>query len=780
MSAPTLPRPTPPASPPRVAPVASRRPPWVSSLTAGAAVLLAAAPVSAVVLGGAWLASAASAIAVVVGIGLGATALETTTRGTAARGTGAGARGTAVGVAVAQVVGLLMLLTVRFSDDGVVGVLPGSAALGDLGALLAGAAAQIDAGIAPVPDTPEILFLVTGALGLLAVAVHLAAVGAAAPAAAGVPLLAAFAVPAALADDLLPWWALAAAAAGLGLLLLQTPEGDLRRMPGGVALVAAAAAIALVVPTAFVGTSGRFDGGGTGGDGSGSIGLSPFTALRGQLDQSSPTPLFEVRGLERPGYLRALTLSEYRGGVGWQATRPGPGPAAAGPFERPAVPGTVADVRIDNIGFRDYWLPLYGSPLSVEGLAPDRWVLDEDAGTAYTTRPFAQESWRQQAFLPAPTPALLRAAEDGAGAPAATYSDVRGVDPRVAEIASEVTAGAGTDFDRALALQRYFTGPDSEFTYDLATAPPAGDDALVEFLTVGRVGYCEQFASAMAVMLRTVGVPARVAVGFTAGDAVADHRRISTADAHAWVEAWFPGVGWTVFDPTPLTDGRTVVPSYVEQALREAAGGETPVGQDTAAPLAPPPSAAGPEAAPPEPPAPTPGAPDPAGTGTALLPVLLLLLVAVVVPVPLLLRRHVRRTRLAEAAGGGPAAAGAAWRELLAESADRGTLTPPTDTVRGAARRLVREHRLDPEAQNALREVVSAVESSWYGDRHPAPHVLTAPVQAVRRGIASGTASTVRDRLLPRSVLRGLPGRRTRGAGPHGAATDDAAAASGG
>ena len=133
-------------------------------------------------------------------------------------------------------------------------------------------------------------------------------------------------------------------------------------------------------------------------------------------------------------------------------------------------------------------------------------------------------------------------------------------------LAREVTAGRDNDFDRAMALQDFFTGPDSPFRYSLQTAPAGGDDALVEFLTVGRTGYCEQFASAMAVMLRAVGIPSRVAVGFTGGTDFGDYRSIRTSDAHAWVEAYFPGTGWVLFDPTPLTDGRTITPEYVLEA----------------------------------------------------------------------------------------------------------------------------------------------------------------------------------------------------------------------
>ena len=702
----------------------------------GVAVLLAGAPVSAVVQGTGWLAHTGGAVAAVVAVGVLGALLP---------------RVPPLAVSVAQVAALSVLLTALFSDDGVAGLLPGPAALGDMGALLAGAGAQIDVGTAPVAATPEILFLVTAALGLLAVAVHLAAVGASAPAAAGVPLLAAFAVPAALADDLLPWWTLAAAALGFGLLLL-APDGHRRQIPGGAALVAGAAIVALLLGTlaAFVGTAGRFDGGGEG-TGRGAIGLSPFTALRGQLDQSTPTPLFEVRGLADPRYLRALTLSDYQAGVGWQATRPGPGVDPVGPFAQPAVPGEAAVVTVGNVGFRDYWLPLYGVPVGVDGLEPGRFVYDEPSGIAYTARPQQQGSWSQRTFLPAPTTDLLRAAQGER--PAAIYSNILGVDPRVTEIAREVTAAAPTDFDRAIALQEYFTGPDSAFTYDLATAPPAGDDALVEFLTVGRVGYCEQFASAMAVMLRTVGVPARVAVGFTAGSPIGDYRAVSTADAHAWVEAWFPGIGWTTFDPTPLTDGRTITPPYVEQARAEAAGGGPGGPAASAIPVPAAPTSAPAPSTDPQAPDAAAAAPVPTDTGLPLWPFLGLAVLVGLAAVPAAVREDARRRRRGRAAAGGPGAAGAAWDELVATSVDRRVPVPATDTVRAAARRLVREHRFDAGAQDAVRTLVTAVEASWFGDRHPAPGELSAPLQAVRAAVAAGSPVSVRGRLLPRSVL---------------------------
>jgi hypothetical protein len=278
----------------------------------------------------------------------------------------------------------------------------------------------------------------------------------------------------------------------------------------------------------------------------------------------------------------------------------------------------------------------------------------------------------------------------------------------------------------------------------------------VEFLTVGKVGYCEQFASAMATMLRTVGVPSRVAVGFTAGTDVGEYRSISTQDAHAWVEAWFPGDGWVTFDPTPLTDGRSITPPYVEEARGEAAGQDTSTQPDE---LSPEDQTEAPEAAAPEQ---TPDTPPPTAAPTEtgglelsyLWPVLVLLLVVAAAGTPAGLRVLHRRRRMATVHAGGAGAVDAAWAELLAESVDRGVPIPPTDTVRGGARRLVREHRLGEPAQQALRAVVTAVEASSYGGDHPVPGQLDAAVRQVAAGIAVGSGLTPRQRLLPRSVLR--------------------------
>ena len=115
---------------------------------------------------------------------------------------------------------------------------------------------------------------------------------------------------------------------------------------------------------------------------------------------------------------------------------------------------------------------------------------------------------------------------------------------------SNITAGAGTDLERARAMERRLR---TDYAYTLEMPSQKSADPLADFLFTRRRGYCEYFASAMAVMLRSIGVPARIATGFQSGlyNPITGLWVIRASDAHAWVEAWIPGNGWTTFDPTP-------------------------------------------------------------------------------------------------------------------------------------------------------------------------------------------------------------------------------------
>ena len=129
------------------------------------------------------------------------------------------------------------------------------------------------------------------------------------------------------------------------------------------------------------------------------------------------------------------------------------------------------------------------------------------------------------------------------------YLDLPPVDTRIWALARR-WAGDGSPFDRALKIQQRLR---QDFQYSLETANQPLRDPLANFLFVTRRGYCEYFASAMAVMLRTVGIPSRVATGFQSGyfNDVSGLYVVRASDAHAWVEGWIDGRGWVTFDPTP-------------------------------------------------------------------------------------------------------------------------------------------------------------------------------------------------------------------------------------
>jgi transglutaminase superfamily protein/transglutaminase TgpA-like protein len=117
--------------------------------------------------------------------------------------------------------------------------------------------------------------------------------------------------------------------------------------------------------------------------------------------------------------------------------------------------------------------------------------------------------------------------------------------------ARRVVGEPGTPYAAALELEGWFRS--GAFLYDETPPQPAGMPALVAFVTQTRSGYCQHFAGAMALMLRYLGIPARVAAGFTSGsyDRKAGEWTVTDHDAHTWVEAWFPRYGWLPFDPTP-------------------------------------------------------------------------------------------------------------------------------------------------------------------------------------------------------------------------------------
>jgi transglutaminase-like putative cysteine protease len=149
-----------------------------------------------------------------------------------------------------------------------------------------------------------------------------------------------------------------------------------------------------------------------------------------------------------------------------------------------------------------------------------------------------------------PPPAQLREAGDYLPQFAFTYLRVPPLDPRIPRLAQQISAAAANNYDKAAAIENYLK---TQFGYTLQLPRSPVADPLSNFLFERRQGHCEYFASAMAVMLRTQRIPARVVNGFRGGEFndLTGSYVVRARDAHAWVEAYFPGYGWVTFDPTP-------------------------------------------------------------------------------------------------------------------------------------------------------------------------------------------------------------------------------------
>ncbi|MDR7300588.1 transglutaminase TgpA family protein [Haloactinomyces albus] len=687
-------------------------------------------------------------------------------------------RGRPPWVVLAQVVTLLVLLSTMFSDRAILGVFPGPGTLTELGTILGQALGTVRTAVPPVPSDTALQCLVCLGIGLVVLLLDAVAVSARAPAVAGLFLLCVFAIPASLADDMLPWWTFLAGAAGFALLLTaekarnhtaagnQDGRGFLGFGRQALTLAASAAVVALLVGSAFtgVGTEGRLPGSSPTVDSkaAGGIGIRPFTSLRGQLNRDSVVELFRVRGLPEDAYLRAMTLRKFDPASGWKLAGLTRGVPARGSLPLPpsadSMSGPPVRIEIDPIGYRDAWLPVFGIPLKVAGMGPN-WRYDPAAGVLFTQAPHEARPYVETAFLPDHSPAELRRASGPLRVDPA-YLNLRGVGPRIIDLAERITAEADTAFDKAVALNRYFTDPDNGFTYDEQTAPASSSSALADFLLRGKRGYCEQFASSMAVLLRAVGIPSRVAVGFTSGHQEGDSRVITTEDAHAWVEAYFPGVGWATFDPTPLDDGRTSLPSYLQDELNPEGGQASEESGRTSSSTGPSRAEDGdtgenPAAALPDPPL------SDADDNVWVIVGVCALAVAVLAA-PAATRSVRRRRRVATVAAGAQGAPTTAWREVLDEFRDRGSRAAATDTARGVAHALIERHGLDEDGADAMRALVTVVERDWYAPAgmptdHSADPALADVLRRVRDSLRRSAPLSWRQRLLPRSVLQ--PGR---------------------
>jgi transglutaminase-like putative cysteine protease len=517
---------------------------------------------------------------------------------------------------------------------------------------------------------------------------------------------------------------------------------------------------------------------GLGGGGSSSTGtaLDPVAEMHGELIRERPVELLSVdTASSEPGYLRSVVLDRYDAEGGWSLSNLDGEVSVADTDElspvtdsaRRPVSGTITVLDHD-----DRFLPVFTSPRSVRVLdgSDDDWRYDRPTGTVFGRRVSTGGlTYWVSAAQPRPAAEVLAAAAPlGSGSPLRErFTALPDLDPRVTDLVGELTGDVGTDqpYERVRRIHGYLTDRANGFVYSLATEPGTSGDDLVDFLRLRR-GYCEQYAGAMAVLVRAAGVPARVALGYTPGRVQEDGSRlITTDDAHAWVEVYFEELGWVPFDPTPISDERA---ADLPWAPRTADEQQPEAGEEAPAPTLP---------TQPAPQAPrNPGldevAPVAAGVDDAdsVRPYVLAgggtLLAIAALALPAGLRILQRRRRMA---GG---RAGLLWDELGATAADLGVRLHPAWTPRRAAEELARAmdrpgSTPDPAAVDAVHRLALAEESASYGPAAGAgasPELVDA-LRMARRALGGSRPRAVRLRALlwPSSLVAGAGPRLMAG-----------------
>lgn len=758
-------------------------------------VLVAISGLGPLVQGGAWWAIAASVAAATMLAGLGLRA----------------ARVPNAIVPLLEVLVVLAMLTLYFgAGTGILGILPSLDTFTIFGELANAAGRSVQQQAAPAIAVPGLLYALALGAGLIAVLTDILVSTLRMPAVAAVAVSVPILITVFIVGDGSVFFVLVLTAVSYLLLLRidvrvrrsgaaaggDPDDEDAPRVSGpkrvpvastvgaslgiaGVGLVSAALLAASVpsLPTGF------FAGAGQGPAVFGS-GVSTLVDLGRDLRRPAARQVlhYTVADGSRP-YLTLLTLDRLEDRV-WlasdqdlvEAQSPEEIPAPPGLAEE--VPRTEVEVRVWIDGLDSSWLPQPYPTSSISGLegnwfwdAETRNVRSADASTdgqTYTLQHLRLEPEAEQ----------LRDASRSVPAEVTRYLELPGEVPEIiTETARQVTAGAASPYDAATQLQRFFRS--ALFAYSTDAPVEAGYDGgsldVIGTFLQERSGYCVHFASAMAVMARELGIPARIALGYAPGEASGDEiagltrRDVDSHDLHTWPELYFEGVGWLPFEPTP---GRGVVPSYSLTSTPE-----TP--EETTAPTAPasPPPSSGAEGQRPdldfEDEAGMTG--DGVGTQNAaatgrVLAVVGGVLVLLLTPAGIRLVRRLRRLRRVRA--GGADAAGAAWDEVHDTAVDFGESPLPTATARGFAGGLrERPAFADPAVAAALDEVLGAVERRRYAPPDRPSPVDEAAVRTVLGALRADAGG--RTRLLavvaPPSLLSEIRSMTTGGGAPNGA-----------
>jgi transglutaminase-like putative cysteine protease len=296
--------------------------------------------------------------------------------------------------------------------------------------------------------------------------------------------------------------------------------------------------------------------------------LDPIDDIRTRLVTNPDVVAFTVQA-DHASYWRTNTLDTFDGTT-WSASDglyTDSYPVVDGAIPRPSGSSLAAGsdlvlvhARIHFQGLIQPWVPVAADPVRLS-LSDGTLRYDPATGTVISSD-YTRTGIDLTALsvVVVPTPAELNVFSDisSPGDPNVALPS-GGATDAIRRLAQRWTAGATTSYQKIMAIQTRL----KSWVYDLHVGRSITNDALLRFLTITHRGYCQQYAGAMAVLLRTLDIPTRVAVGFTAGryDPRANIWRVTMADAHSWVEVRFPGYGWLTFDPTP-TKANPVIATY--------------------------------------------------------------------------------------------------------------------------------------------------------------------------------------------------------------------------
>ncbi|GAA3087453.1 transglutaminase-like putative cysteine protease [Kribbella aluminosa] len=690
-------------------------------------------------------------------------------------------------VPIVQLLVLTELLSLFFLHSTMkFGLFPWKATAIEFNSQLVDAMDSINRFSAPLPQDPHLTLFAVTVISVTGFLIHVIAVQLRQAAWSGLLLLIMYTVPAATVHGGLPWLLFIPPAIGYIVLLSSEGRSRLsrwgRRISGvshldaaepveasalgqagrriGLTVVAIAALLPALLPALPEGVLGNGLAGGSSGTGTGASisSTNPMLDMGRNLKRGENVVALTYKGGPSGGsYLRLTALDLFDGNT-WQIAPRGqenklngdltPPPGFTGDLSN--VPQTTMDISVTR-DLRSQLVPVPYPLHSIslrQGWSYDPGALDVMSNDGSIA---AGKEYRLTSYDLQPTPEQLHDSITTSAPDRYTMVVPETTPESIKQLAYRVTADAKDNkFEAAVLLQDWFrTG--GGFTYSTQNVKGSGMAALEDFLLTSKSGYCEQFATGMALMSRILGIPARVGIGFLPGTAGKDGEyTVRMHDMHAWPELYFQGTGWVRFEPTPSARVATT-PGWTVPASGTTTTPTTPTTSEPATP-------GGKQTAPIDKPRHDPNLPDQTGTaigsgnwfrnggGQAIAGVLGVILL---ICIPWLVRTLTRRRRYLRPPG--RAGAEGLWAEVRDTARDLHLDWSDISTPRQSGQWLV--SKLPEETHPAARRLARGIEALRYAGDSNLELDLRDDTAAVRQAlwVQAPTRRRWRARLLPPS-----------------------------